>query len=48
MVIDVDAIIQRDLRADIADVRAALDQLRRLKNATFFSLLTDEAIGLFL
>jgi uncharacterized protein (TIGR04255 family) len=48
IVIDVDTFIQGEFSADARDLRPVLDRLRALKNRTFFSLLTDEAVNLFL
>ena len=47
VVIDVDAFRQGDFSADADELRLVLDSLRVLKNRTFFSLLTDQAVELF-
>ena len=47
VVIDVDAFRQGDFSDDADELRLVLDSLRVLKNRTFFSLLTDQAVELF-
>jgi uncharacterized protein (TIGR04255 family) len=48
VVIDVDAFRQGEFSVDADELRSILESLRVLKNRTFFSLLTDEAVELFL
>lgn len=47
VVIDVDAFCMGEFPTDAQALRATLDTLRTLKNRTFFSLLTDAAVELF-
>lgn len=44
--LDVEAFQVGEFPVDKADLRAVLETLRLVKNRTFFSLLTDEAVGL--
>lgn len=48
VVIDVDAFREGEFSVDAHELRSALDQLRSLKNRVFFSMLTDEAVSLFI
>ena len=47
-VIDVDAFCEGEFSIDARELRPLLDGLRDIKNRTFFALLTDEAIELFI
>ena len=47
VLIDVDVFKEGEFSVDAADLREILSSLRLIKNATFFSLLTDEAVALY-
>ena len=47
LVIDVDAYREGESSPNSSGLRPVLDELRGLKNRTFFSLLTDEAVDLY-
>jgi len=47
-VIDVDAFCAGEFSIDARELRPLLDGLRDIKNRTFFALLTDEAVELFI
>ena len=47
IVLDVDVFREDDFPPDSRSLRAVVDDLRRAKNRAFFSLLTDEAVNLY-